>query len=189
VGAGTQYPGLEDCVDQKCGFDCGTELCSQANRHGAQPIGILELRLFLARKEFIDMPSFHNLGRIQTLKVAIQIIVSGGLFYVCIAQAESIDGLKERQRIYQIERQRCLTGHTGQTQTSCLQEAGAVLQQSHRLEDQVNAKQLAENALQRCNAFQGDERQSCIDRMQGHGSVQGSAASGGILRELTEPAQ
>jgi hypothetical protein len=135
------------------------------------------------------MPNFHNLGRIQTLKIAIQLTVSVGLIYACVAQAESTDGLKERQSTYQIERQRCLTGHTGQTQSSCLQEAGAVLQQPRRLDDQVDAKQLTENALQRCNAFTGDERQSCIDRTQGHGSVQGSAASGGILRELTEPAQ
>jgi hypothetical protein len=123
------------------------------------------------------------------LKVAFQIVVSTGLFYVIVAQADSADALKERQRTFQIERQRCLTGHTGQTQASCLQEAGAVLHQPRSLEDQVDAAQLAENALQRCNALTGDERQSCIYRIQGQGSVLGSVESGGILRELNEPAQ
>jgi hypothetical protein len=153
------------------------------------PIGILNLRLFLARQELFDMPIFTNSGRSETLKLAIQIIASSGLLFLCVAQAESADGLKERQRTYQIERQRCLTGDTGQTQTSCLREAGAVLHQPRSLQDPVDAKQLAENALQRCNALKGDERQSCVARMQGHGSVQGSVSSGGILRELTEPAQ
>jgi hypothetical protein len=135
------------------------------------------------------MPIFHKFERNETLKVAIQIIVSVGLFYAGVAQAESTDALKARQSTYQMERQRCLTGHTGQTQTSCLQEAGAVLQQPRSQEDPVDAKRLVENALQRCDALTGDEHQSCIARMQGHGSVQGSATSGGILRELTEPAK
>jgi hypothetical protein len=136
------------------------------------------------------MADFHNLGRNEALKMAIQIIVSSiGLFFFCVAQAESTEGPNERQSTYQVERQRCLTGQISQTQTSCLQEAGAVLQQTRSPEDQLDPKQLAENKLKRCNALSGDERQSCIYRMQGQGRVNGSAASGGILRELTEPAQ
>jgi hypothetical protein len=107
---------------------------------------------------------------------------------VCIgAQAESAQGL--RQRVYQQDRQLCLSGQSHQSQQTCLREAGAARQQNMAAQTQASAEQMEANALQRCQAFSGDARQSCVSRMQGQGSVQGSAAAGGILRELTEPAQ
>jgi hypothetical protein len=102
-------------------------------------------------------------------------------------QAESAQSL--RQRVYQQERQLCLSGQTSQSRETCLREAGAVLQQHTAEQSQASSGEMAANALQRCDAFTGDDRQSCIARVQGQGSVQGSAAGGGILRELTEPSR
>jgi hypothetical protein len=47
------------------------------------------------------------------------------------------------------------------------------------------------NALLRCERLATKERLACTARMQGAGTVRGSAASGGIYRELTttEPAK
>lgn len=123
-------------------------------------------------------------------KAVFQVFVLGAmLLYVAVTHAGTAQELRERQRTYQNDRQRCLSGQSGQEQTSCLKEAGAALQQPRSAQDPSDAAQLQENALQRCTALAGADRQSCILRMQGQGRVEGSAASGGILRELTEPAQ
>lgn len=122
-------------------------------------------------------------------KAAFQIFCMGALLlYGAVTHAGSAQELRERQRVYQQDRQRCLSGQSGQAQASCLQEAGAVLQQGPGAQSPVAAAQLSENALQRCDALPDGERQSCIARMQGQGREEGSAAAGGILRELREPA-
>jgi hypothetical protein len=134
-------------------------------------------------KEKLHMPTFDKLNQ-----TTLRIFSAAALLYCCTnADADSASVTRERQRTYQIDRQRCLSGQTGQNLTSCLQEAGAVLQQPSSHHDEVGASELANNALQRCEAFTGEAQQSCISRMQGHGSVEGSAATGGVLRELIEP--
>jgi hypothetical protein len=118
-------------------------------------------------------------------------MVGIGALLVCsvATQAASAQDPPERQRTYQQERQRCLSGQSGQEQTSCLREAGAVRQQPQSVRDPVSAAQREANAVQRCDPLPDGERQSCIARMQGQGRVEGSAAAGGMLRELTEPTQ
>jgi hypothetical protein len=105
------------------------------------------------------------------------------------AQAESAQERQQRQRVYQQDRQLCLSGQSQQDQASCLREAGAVRQQDMASKNPPDAEQLLANSLQRCASFTGDEHQSCLARIQGQGKVYGSAAEGGILRELNEPAQ
>jgi hypothetical protein len=102
------------------------------------------------------------------------------------ALADSAEGLRQRQSVYQHDRQLCLSGQSNQSQRTCLREAGAALQQNMPAQSQASAGQMEANAVQRCNAFTGDARQSCMGRMQGQASVQGSVGAGGILRELTE---
>ena len=123
-------------------------------------------------------------------KVAFQVAGIGALLlYGALTHADGASDPRERQRAYQEDRQRCLSGQTGQSQASCLQEAGAVLRLPPHALEHVGAMQLAENAQQRCNALPHDTRQSCLARMQGQGRTEGSVAGGGIYRELTEPAQ
>ncbi len=54
--------------------------------------------------------------------------------------------------------------------------------QPTRAEDQANI--LLSNALKRCDPLPAAERQDCVARMQGQGTVSGSVDSGGIYREL-----
>jgi hypothetical protein len=108
------------------------------------------------------------------------------LVLVC-ASAEADSAQATRQQVYQQERQRCLSGQSTQSQKNCLREAGAALQQNMVGQAQPSAEQQQTNALQRCNAFTtADARQSCMARMQGQGTVDGSVGAGGILRALTE---
>jgi hypothetical protein len=47
-----------------------------------------------------------------------------------------------------------------------------------------NPAEFERNRLARCDRHQGEDRDLCIRRMQGEGTVTGSVEGGGILREL-----
>ncbi len=55
----------------------------------------------------------------------------------------------------------------------------------------VDEAQRERNRFARCDAHQGEDRDYCIRRMKGEGTVSGSVEGGGIYRELkvTVPAQ
>lgn len=87
---------------------------------------------------------------------------------------------------YQHERTACLDGASGQSRRDCLREAGAALAEA-RSGTLVSpgTPDYDANRLARCQALQGDEHDACVARMEGEGTVSGSVAGGGILRELT----
>ena len=88
---------------------------------------------------------------------------------------------------YQREHARCLSGPSQEDQKTCLKEAGAALQaaRQHALTT-AGAAQLAANAHKRCDPLPADQREACNKRMNGEGTVSGSVAGGGELRELVE---
>jgi hypothetical protein len=117
--------------------------------------------------------------------ISIVLVLTGSV----TALAGSVQDKVERHRVYQNDRQFCLSGQSSQSRETCLREAGAAMQQNAAAQAQPSAEQMAANAVRRCNAFTGDGQQSCLARMQGHGKESGSVEAGGILRELTEPVQ
>jgi hypothetical protein len=90
----------------------------------------------------------------------------------------------EARSQYQTERTNCLNGHSDEDQKTCLKEASAALaEKKHGQLDDVDA-QYQKNATLRCQALDSENRDACLRRMQGEGTVSGSVAAGGILREL-----
>ena len=65
-----------------------------------------------------------------------------------------------------------------------MKEAKAVFDERAGSNPTVSAEQLQRNAFLRCDALAGDERVACVARIRGEGTVSGSVAGGGILREL-----
>jgi len=90
----------------------------------------------------------------------------------------------ERVRRFEADRQACLRGNTSQNFDSCMKEAKAFLTAREGTNPPVRAAQLWRNAVLRCDALAGDERTACVARIHGAGTVSGSVAGGGILREL-----
>jgi hypothetical protein len=87
------------------------------------------------------------------------------------------------QARYEQERAACLGGTTGQDQQACLREAGAALQRSKRGYAEDAPSDVAANRLKRCDVQPaGDARDECIRRMN-EGTVTGTVAGGGMLRE------
>lgn len=94
--------------------------------------------------------------------------------------ADSIDASGN----YQHEVQSCLSGKTQQDQATCLKEArNARADKKRGLLDNAGGR-FESNAAARCDVLAGDEKAACQARMLGYGSVSGSVAGGGLLREL-----
>jgi len=95
--------------------------------------------------------------------------------------------LSSAQAIYQQDRAACLSGQTNQDRATCLREAGAALQEARRggLDDRRG--EYERNRLLRCDSQPAEDRQDCVRRMSGEGTISGSVAGGGILRELVTP--
>ena len=88
---------------------------------------------------------------------------------------------------YQIERADCLAGRTQQGQKTCLYEAASARDAARNgLLTTATPQLLHDNLQQRCLVQpEGPERVACDRMAQGEGTVTGSVAAGGELRELT----
>jgi hypothetical protein len=88
------------------------------------------------------------------------------------------------QARYEQERAVCTSGRSNQDRATCLREAGAALAESRRGGLDADGAAYADNQRLRCGRLSGDDELACQARMQGLGTTSGSAAEGGIYREL-----
>ena len=91
------------------------------------------------------------------------------------------------QERYNQERARCNSGLSHQDRATCLQEAGAALQESRRGGLNTNSATLSGNATARCDAQPAADRAECIQRIQGAGAASGSVEGGGVIRKTETP--
>lgn len=89
----------------------------------------------------------------------------------------------EKLRRFEADRQACRSGKSGQDFATCMKEAEAVLADRGKSSPAASTAQLQSDAVARCGVFTGDEHTACLARIQGNGTVSGSVAGGGILRE------
>jgi len=83
---------------------------------------------------------------------------------------------------YQSEVQSCLSGKTQQDRDTCLKEArNAQADKQRGVLNTYGGRE--DNAMARCNVFNGEDKAACEARVLGYGSVDGSVAGGGLIRE------
>lgn len=94
------------------------------------------------------------------------------------------------QAQYQADVALCNSSQATQDRANCMLEARRALAENRRGGLNTSGS-LQANASQRCDVLKGDDRVACEGRMQGQGSVQGSVAGGGLIREsvTTVPAK
>jgi hypothetical protein len=99
--------------------------------------------------------------------------------------------LAEAQTRYEQDRAACISGQSNQDRATCLKEAGAALQAAKRGQLTDGQSAYERNQLLRCDRLEAGDRDDCLRRMRGEGTVSGSVEGGGIYRELrtTVPAQ
>lgn len=111
---------------------------------------------------------------------------AGALMGAAVAVAAD-RGKSNAEMIYQRDRAACISGQTSQDRATCLREAGAALQEARRGNLDDGQAQFERNRLLRCEKQPPEDRQDCVRRMRGEGSISGSVEGGGILRELVTP--
>lgn len=106
-----------------------------------------------------------------------------GLLCASAAVAARSGAVAEAQALYRQDMAVCNSGQSNQDRATCRREARNALAAARlgALTKAPGAYQ--DNALQRCAAHQGPDRSDCEARVRGEGSVEGSVAGGGILRE------
>jgi hypothetical protein len=114
-------------------------------------------------------------------RIAIAVIAALGASVGWAAGEQDLNA----QARYQKDRAACLSGQSGEDQSTCLREAGAALADSRKgkLDDRGENYEL--NAEQRCMVLPQQDHQTCVRRMR-EGTVSGSVEGGGILRAYRE---
>ena len=111
-----------------------------------------------------------------------------GLGFACAsAWAAPKSAAAEAQAQYQRERAVCTNGQSNQDRATCLKEAGAAYGEARKSGLGAGSAPSRSNAVERCDDLPATERSACLARMQGQGTATGSAAAGGILREVEQP--
>jgi hypothetical protein len=122
----------------------------------------------------------HRLSRPAAI-----LLMLGAALCSTSALADSKSRAAEAQALYQQERALCSSGQSNQDRATCLREAGAAFAQAKREGwSGHQAAQYQNNARTRCDRLPDEDRRDCVSRMQGQGTTSGSAAGGGIYREL-----
>jgi hypothetical protein len=105
---------------------------------------------------------------------------------LCTTAAQATDPAVSAgaQARYKQDMALCNSGQSNQNAATCKIEAERALAESRRGGLTAAApKEYRQNALRRCAVFQGDERTACEARMHQPEGIDGSAQSGGVLRE------
>lgn len=85
---------------------------------------------------------------------------------------------------YGSEVRACMNGRTVADQQTCLKEARNAQADKKRGQLANPGTTFESNARARCNVLSGEDKAACEARMMGYGTVSGSVAGGGVLREV-----
>jgi len=107
--------------------------------------------------------------------------------FVCAPAAFAADAgrASDIHQQYLSQRAACLSGNSAEDRKTCLREAGAAQAEARHGTLTEAQADYEKNRLARC-AYHKDpqEREYCLRRMHGEGTVTGSVAEGGVLRTL-----
>lgn len=99
--------------------------------------------------------------------------------------------ITQAQARYRQDMALCNSGQSNQAPATCRREAASALAQAKSAAIHNQPDQYQTNALQRCEAHQGDDLAACKARILGQGDITSGSQAGGVLRESTTvlPAQ
>jgi hypothetical protein len=93
------------------------------------------------------------------------------------------------QSTFEQDRAACMRSDSQHERTSCLREASAVRSQAGRQMPMTGdtPESRMQNAMKRCVELPPENKATCERMVRGEGSVSGSVAGGGQIRELVTP--
>ena len=124
-------------------------------------------------------------GTGQKMIIALGLLASAVGTMLAAGTAAAAGGdLAEARARFQEDRAACMNGQSNQDRATCLREAGAALQEAKRARGVEDESAFEQNRLARCDLVVAEDREDCLRRMRGEGTVSGSVEGGGIYREL-----
>jgi hypothetical protein len=123
------------------------------------------------------MTTFPRLIRHLTLAAALSLLCSAA------ALAANTGLVADAKARYRQDMADCNSGKSHQDLASCRLEARNALAEASRGGLNDIGDPYLQNALKRCGAYQGDDRNDCETRMSSDSNIEGSVGSGGILRK------
>lgn len=121
----------------------------------------------------------------RTASKRLRIVAIACLLTAIAIGAAHAESATQAQANYKQDRNNCLNGQTGESMKTCLREADAALNDAKNGKlDKFNTN-FEQNALARCQVFKNEEDRGLCERRQREGTVSGSVAGGGEIRELT----
>ena len=84
----------------------------------------------------------------------------------------------------QSEMAACNNGKTQQDKETCMREVRNANAEKRAGKLDGSSTALGANALQRCDAFTGEDKVACQARIAGYGNTSGSVGSGGVIRQV-----
>lgn len=139
----------------------------------------------MSNSQIISNPKNNDFAPKAARLSVLAAIFVGSVFSMSAVSAASANS--EATARYKAERAVCMSGQSNQDRATCLKEAGAALAESKRGGLAGGQGMLRQNAMVRCNALPGDDREACERRIDGEGSTSGSVSSGGVIREIVTP--
>ena len=121
-----------------------------------------------------------------TTERVLLVLIFAALFAMILSRDARGGPAGESHQRYLDERAQC-QNVPAESRAACLREAGAAQDEARRGKLADASTDFERNRLARCEYLSGLERGYCIRRMNGEGTVSGSVAGGGILRELVVP--
>jgi hypothetical protein len=101
-----------------------------------------------------------------------------------VARAQDRHPPAEAHLRYLIEKAACDEGTADRDREACLRDAAAAYAEARKGVLESGEGSFERNALQRCDALRGDDREDCIARIRGQGTTSGSVEGGGLYREI-----
>lgn len=100
------------------------------------------------------------------------------------ALAQTPDASAQAHLRYLIEKADCESAPEDRDRAACLRDAAAAYAEARRGALESGDGAFERNAVQRCEALQGDNREDCVARIRGQGTTSGSVEGGGLYREF-----
>ncbi len=123
------------------------------------------------------MPSFQCLMRYLVAGTTTALFCSAAALAVTPTQKA------DARARFQQDMTDCNSPQSNQHPATCRREAHNALAEALRGRLDDNTTPYRENALLRCDVYQGSDRTECVQRLGPNSNVQGSVGGGGILRE------
>lgn len=126
-------------------------------------------------------------GNSRTIRLVFPLLVPCAAALLCTpALAADAARMADIDARYRAERAACESGPPGQDRTACLRDAAAARDEARRGVLNGIGQDYEQNAVARCAALPPEERDSCVRRVRGEGTTDGSVGGGGIYREYRE---